>query len=535
MKVFIFKKIWGKAPKTLLLTLLLGVAGMTNAQRSFIVGDLEYGIIDDTDNVIVWHHKDGTMATGELTIPETIEFENHTYTVTEIGDEAFYDCHGLTGDLVIPNTVTTIYPRAFRYCDGFSGTLTLGNSVEYIGVNCFQGCVGIVNINFPITLTHIDDNAFYNTGWLNNQPDGIVYQDGICFGYHYHDGMEEPTGDLQIAEGTRLIACGAFYGCQFLTSLKLPSSLGYINRGAFAICFGLTSIRSLAVEPPVLAPGDGIAFGGVDMSIPVMVPMGSLNAYQNAEEWNEFTNIYETNTYDFEDGTLQGWTTIDADGDGFDWYNYYGWGHNDSDHFATSESYDSASGTALTPDNYLVSPQVELGGSISFWACAMDEDYPEEHFGVAVSTTNKTNPSAFTMLNEWTITAKRVDDRSQSEWLQYTVDLSAYAGHTGYVAIRHFGCTDQYLLNIDDIEITLGATGVSEQNEMALSLYPNPAGESLRIEGLEADATVEIYNILGSLVKTVNVTPDQEINVGELSEGLYLLRCGQQTLRFVKE
>ncbi|MBO7082537.1 MAG: choice-of-anchor J domain-containing protein [Bacteroidales bacterium] len=240
-------------------------------------------------------------------------------------------------------------------------------------------------------------------------------------------------------------------------------------------------------------------------------------------------------SYNFEDGTLQGWTTIDADGDGFDWYNYYGWGHNDSDHFATSESYDSASGMALTPDNYLVSPQVELGGSISFWACAMDANFPEEHFGVAVSTTSNTNPSAFTMLNEWTITAKRVDDRSQTEWLQYTVDLSAYAGRTGYVAIRHFGCTDQYLLNVDDIEITLGATGVSEQNEMAMRVYPNPAGESLRIEGLEADATVEIYNILGSLVKTVNVTPDQEINVGELSEGLYLLRCGQQTLRFVKE
>ena len=240
-------------------------------------------------------------------------------------------------------------------------------------------------------------------------------------------------------------------------------------------------------------------------------------------------------SYNFEDGTLQGWTTIDSDGDGFNWFNYYGWGHNDSDHFASSESYDNATSTGLTPDNYLVSPQVELGGSISFWASAMDSNYPEEHFGVAVSTTNNTDPSAFTTLEEWTITAKRVDDRGQTEWVQYTVDLDAYAGHTGYVAIRHFGCTDQYMLNVDDIVITLGTDVVSEQNAMTLKVYPNPAKETLRIEGLEADATVEIYNSLGMMVKTLTASADEEINISNLTPGIYMLRCGKQTIRFVKE
>ena len=529
MKVFIFKKIrGGRTLKSILLALLLGVAGVTNAQNSFIVGDLEYGIIENTNNVVVRGHKDGNMASGVLDIPETVFYEGNTYTVTQIAPHAFAGCNGLSGDLVIPNTVTTISDEAFRGLR-FLGPLTLGNSVEYIGDFCFEGCHSIGTINFPNSVKHIGVWAFYDTGWWNGQPDEILYKDGVCLGYK----GTKPTGTLMVNEGARLIVKDAFGACGDLVSLVLPSSLGYINELAFYNCTGLTTIRSLAVVPPVAIDG----FQGVVRSIPVGVPVGSLSAYQNAEGWNEFTNIYEElpmNTYDFEDGTLQGWTTIDADGDGFTWFNYYGWGHNDSDHFATSESYDNSTNTPLTPDNYLVSPQVELGGNISFWACAQDENYPEEHFGVAVSTTSNTNPSAFTMLNEWTITAKRVDDRSQTEWLQYTVDLSAYAGRTGYVAIRHFGCTDQYLLNVDDIEITLGATGVSEQNEIALSLYPNPAGESLRIEGLEADATVEIYNILGSLVKTVNVTPDQEINVGELSEGLYLLRCGQQTLRFVK-
>ena len=524
MNVFIFKKIGeGRTLKALFVTMLLGMSGMTNAQRSFIVGDLVYSVIDKSDNVIVLGHKDGTMATGELTIPEVIKFETHNYTVTEIGEFAFNGCHGLTGNLVIPNTVTTINNLAFRHCDGLSATLTLGNSVEYIGTNCFEDCVGIVNINLPNTLTYIGDHALYNTGWFNNQPDGIVYKDGFCIGYK----GERPTGDLQIAEGTLLIIGAAFYNCESLTSLKLPSSLGYINKGAFSGCYGLTSIRSLAVEPPVLEPGYGVVFNGVDMSIPVMVPMGSLNAYQNAEEWNEFTNIHEeslTNTYDFEDGTLQGWTTIDADGDGFDWELTTSGVHGGS-HAVMSESWDGNAG-ALTPDNYLVSPAKMQCSQISFWAVGIHPSWADEHFGVAVSTAETPLTSTFTTIAEWTAT---------NEYTEYTADLSAYAGQEIWVAIRHFGCTDQYALNIDDIEITLGATGVSEQNETALSLYPNPAGESLRIEGLEADATVEIYNILGSLVKTVNVTPDQEINVGELSEGLYLLRCGQQTLRFVKE
>ena len=171
---------------------------------------------------------------------------------------------------------------------------------------------------------------------------------------------------------------------------------------------------------------------------------------------------------DFENG-MGAWTTIDADGDGYTWElgsvamaGYLIPSH-DGEDCATSKSYDGDAG-ALTPDNYLVSPQIELGGSISFWACAQDPDYAAEHFGVAVSTTGNTDAADFRTIEEWTMTAKagraitgnyltRNRGNREGTWYEYTVDLSEYAGLTGYVAIRHFDCTDMFYLNVDGITI----------------------------------------------------------------------------------
>ena len=178
----------------------------------------------------------------------------------------------------------------------------------------------------------------------------------------------------------------------------------------------------------------------------------------------------ETFTYDFENNSLSGWTTIDADGDGQSWdlattVMGTGYGHNGSGDMVLSKSYDNNLG-ALTPDNFLVSPSKAAYSSISFYACAQDNAWPAEHFGVAVSTTTAA-ASAFTMVQEWTMTAKgqgapapgRGGDRAQGNWYQYTVDLSSYSGQPIWVAIRHFNCSDLFYLDVDDITLTTGGGG----------------------------------------------------------------------------
>ncbi len=168
---------------------------------------------------------------------------------------------------------------------------------------------------------------------------------------------------------------------------------------------------------------------------------------------------------DYTLGRLQNWTTIDADGDGHDWklFEQTGYGHHGSDGVVVSYSYNNATQSALSPNNYLVSPKVSITEGnrfLTFYACAMDESYPSDHFGVAVSTTNNEQPSAFTLLQEWTMTSKSVGSEVRGmrgtsnragSWHHYTVDLGDYVGQDIYLAIRHFNSADNFCLCVDDV------------------------------------------------------------------------------------
>ncbi|MCQ2308236.1 MAG: choice-of-anchor J domain-containing protein [Bacteroidales bacterium] len=201
----------------------------------------------------------------------------------------------------------------------------------------------------------------------------------------------------------------------------------------------------------------------------------------------------------FENG-LNGWTSLDADGDG------YGWklastaitapGHNNSADFVFSQSYVNNYGP-LYPDNYLVSPQkYVIGGSsvFSIWACGQDASYAAEHFGVAISE-GGTSAADFVTVAEWTIgqrTAKGNDkvrggSRDQSTWKQYTADLSAYAGKSVWIAIRHFNCTDQYFLDVDDVELSTGSKGEIARSGSSTLTYDFEDGTLQGWTAMDAD------------------------------------------------
>ena len=52
---------------------------------------------------------------GEVVIPESVEYEGDAYSVTSIGYEAFWGCSDLTS-VTIPEGVTSIGYRAFFMC-----------------------------------------------------------------------------------------------------------------------------------------------------------------------------------------------------------------------------------------------------------------------------------------------------------------------------------------------------------------------------------------------------------------------------------
>ena len=159
------------------------------------------------------------------------------------------------------------------------------------------------------------------------------------------------------------------------------------------------------------------------------------------------------------------WTTVDNDNDGYAWVDGYtsfgpGYAHT-GDGFYASASYINDIGV-LTPDNWLISPQMQLTAgnnyTLTWYDGAIDATYYDEHYAVYVSTTGAgiSNFTATTPVFQTTLTTANYTLR--------TVDLSAYAGQNIYIAFRHYNSTDVFWLKIDDISITeTGGTTPTQQ------------------------------------------------------------------------
>ena len=142
--------------KHLLTALLLLCTSVTNAY-DFEVNGIYYDITDSTNkNVAVTINTDSEY-TGDVIIPETVTYNNVTYSVTSIGNDAFYGCTGLTS-ITIGNSVTSIGDYAFSDCTGLK-SVTIPNSVTSIGGSAFSYCYGLTSIEIPNSVTSIGDYA----------------------------------------------------------------------------------------------------------------------------------------------------------------------------------------------------------------------------------------------------------------------------------------------------------------------------------------------------------------------------------------
>ena len=190
-----------------------------------------------------------------------------------------------------------------------------------------------------------------------------------------------------------------------------------------------------------------------------------------------------------------GWTLIDNDGDGQNWYVlnnsqsssggfvvHSGQGH------ITSASYN---GGALTPDNWLITPAVTLNSAsvLSFWVAGQDQAWAAEHFSVYLSTTG-TTVSDFT-------TTLLYDQVATGTMTQYTCYLTQYTGETVYIAFRHHNISDMFRLNLDDVEITAAPTSATiEVTPTSIDFYTAIGTPSI------ATATVNAINLTNSITAT---------------------------------
>lgn len=259
------------------------------------------------------------------------------------------------------------------------------------------------------------------------------------------------------------------------------------------------------------------------------------------EELNAVTDLYVSPTgwamwegsaigagdefsFDFEDGTLDGWVTIDADKDNYNWMNSFeimapGSGHNTSLACATSMSW--VYGVVLTPDNYLVTEKkykIDETSKFRFWVCAQDVVAPAEHYGVAISLGGNTDAEEFTTIWEETLSAKSAKSsetkgtrgtRAQGAWYEKVIDLSQYAGQEVHIALRHFNCTDQFYINVDDVSLESEA-----RNSRVLESYNVYLDDQLVAENL-TKPFYQYENLTDGKTYTTKIVPIYSSAEGE--------------------
>lgn len=222
------------------------------------------------------------------------------------------------------------------------------------------------------------------------------------------------------------------------------------------------------------------------------------------------------------------WSVADIDGDGKTWgvYDLLAGGGSGTSFDSQGEvlgsfSYDNPTATALTPDNWVISPEFSLNlitnSSLTFKVAAPDDTYYAEHYAVYVATTPAGLATATPVLEETIATADNLDTK--------VIDISAFDGETAvYVAIRHYDVTDEFAIFVDDIMVT-GSLGI-EENVVSSTVYPNPTSEVLNVKSSEGIVSIKVLSLDGKVVATAN---GSSVNVAELNAGVYMYEATTST------
>ena len=460
----------------------------------------------------------GDDAFSDCTGLESVTLSN---SLTSIASGLFYNCTALTG-VEIPNSVTSIEKAAFAQCEELK-SVTLSNSLTTIVKNAFAKCSALTSVTFPETLTSIGSGAFANCSALTSVtiPASVtIIEKGTFLSCSALTSVTIPNTVTNIGE------C-AFYECEGLTSLTIPASVEGIGDEAFMDCKGLTKIESLSENPPACRNN---AFSGIDTNkCTLYVPKKSIEAYKEADEWKDFTNI-EALAAGTQSGTCGDNVTWTLDSEGV--LTIEGTGVM-ADYSTTSP----APWKDLSITSVVIGDGVTTIGDYVFQDCeglasvtipASVTSIGSGAFANCTALTSVTIPASVTTIG-WAAffgcsELMKIESLAENPPVCGTdafsgVDTDNCVLTVPGASVKAYRAADQWK---DFSNIATGINGVAQENNAVVSA----SNGVITVTGAAGNAVTEVYSTTGALVyrgtgKTVNVP----------SAGMYVVRAAGKTVK----
>lgn len=161
--------------------------------------------------------------------PDTNEYE-----LTELGESAFGDCTNLR-EITIPSGITEIHSSALN------------------------GCVNLESITLPNSLQEIGKEAFDDTKWYKNQPEGLLYLN------HISVGVKGNISESNIMDGTSsILGLGNF---ESLSDVYIPESVEYIQPDSIGFIYQTPDMDPVTGMPSWGDYSDNITIRGKTGSV----------------------------------------------------------------------------------------------------------------------------------------------------------------------------------------------------------------------------------------------------------------------------
>lgn len=247
--------------KRVFLIFVLTLAFLGARAYDFEINGVCYDIIgENSDELQVVQ---GAGYSGIIILPETVNYRGVTYTVSSIGDNAFFYCTGLEY-VEISSTVTSIGNNAFYGCTALE-EIDIPDNVADIGSSAFNNCSGATSLRLGSSLTTIPEFAF-----------------------SYCSSLEK----VVVPDSVKVINEAAFLGCSGMKNLSIGKNVAAIANNSFVACNALDTIDCYPLDPPLateLIFDREVYYGAV-----LRVPYYSDGVYQRIAPWDNFRNIEET-------------------------------------------------------------------------------------------------------------------------------------------------------------------------------------------------------------------------------------------------